>query len=439
MTPKARAAVDVVLIVAAWLVLFVFAPHQITSDGDYRWRALDELFTYHLVPHDKWPLVGSLFIWPLWWIGHFVKDPVWWVARYNCFLLGLGALALWRILRAHVAAPQLRLFLLLLLTSSMLPHETVDFGAETFNALAVTIGLAAWFTDRWILATVLLALGVANMPASLVGLALAMGFSVARRHRLRAALPPVLAVAVWMTENYVRKGGLLKTGYDKEAGFKTDLPYSGLPDFSYPAGFGVLSLLFSFGKGLLFFAPGIFLPWRRERAALSSDARDAYWGWALYVIGLVAVYCRWWSWYGGYAWGPRFLVTASVPAAFVLAHVVRSDEQPRLGKDLLVLAALALSAWAGASGPAFNLLGQPFCQQSSYRLESFCWYVPEFSVLFTPFVAKPKLSLDQEVLLGFGLVVLAWVAWPVARRIARAAVAAARDAVGGLRAASFRF
>ena len=41
-------------------------------------------------------------------------------------------------------------------------------------------------------------------------------------------------------------------------GFRTALPYSGQPGFSYPFFFGVLSVLFAFGRGLVFFAPGLF-------------------------------------------------------------------------------------------------------------------------------------------------------------------------------------
>ena len=46
-------------------------------------------------------------------------------------------------------------------------------------------------------------------------------------------------------------------------GIKTIMPYSGRPGFSYPFLFGLLSILFSFGNGLLFFTPGLLLPIRK--------------------------------------------------------------------------------------------------------------------------------------------------------------------------------
>jgi hypothetical protein len=37
------------------------------------------------------------------------------------------------------------------------------------------------------------------------------------------------------------------------------MPYTGRPGFSYPFLFGVLGILFSFGRGLAFFAPALWL------------------------------------------------------------------------------------------------------------------------------------------------------------------------------------
>ena len=66
-----------------------------------------------------------------------------------------------------------------------------------------------------------------------------------------------------LLEAWIRRGSPFATGYENERGLRTLLPYSGLPGFTYPFVLGVLSSLFSFGKGLLFFAPGCFC--RSER------------------------------------------------------------------------------------------------------------------------------------------------------------------------------
>ena len=69
---------------------------------------------------------------------------------------------------------------------------------------------------------------------------------------------PACAASLVLLENAVQHGNPLEGGYANDAGRRTALPYSGLPGFSYPLFFGVLSVLFSFGRGLVFFAPGLF-------------------------------------------------------------------------------------------------------------------------------------------------------------------------------------
>src|SRR4029078_4990998 len=41
-----------------------------------------------------------------------------------------------------------------------------------------------------------------------------------------------------------------------------------------------------------------------------------------FLAGLILVYARWWAWYGGWGWGPRFLLYAGVPSALGLAIVL---------------------------------------------------------------------------------------------------------------------
>jgi hypothetical protein len=416
---KIESLADAALAIFAWALLFFVAPHGIESDGIYRQRALKLLMEHGKLDNGKWALIGTYLSAPLYWIGQHDHEhsPEWWVAHYNVILLGVGALSLERILAKHLPTRIRRAFVLLLLTSAMLPHETTEAGAETFNAIGLAVGLAAWGTRRWILGTILCALGVANMPASIVGLGFALFYDFVRERKLRVVVPLALPIALVLVENVLRKGGMFHTGYDHEQGYKTFLPYSGLPDFSYPMILGVLGLIFSFGKGILFFTPGLFLPWARERRALSVEARRVFVMWALVVVGLFAVYSRWWSWYGGYAWGPRFLVFASVPASFVLANRLRAPKTSTPLVDGLTAIALGASMWAGATGITFRMLGQPFCQGQNYAFESYCWYIPEFSVLATPFVQRGNTNADMRSLLGFVAAVGVYLGFPLVLRL----------------------
>ena len=181
----------------------------------------------------------------------------------------------------------------------------------------------------------------------------------------------------------------------------------------------MMSLLFSFGKGLLFFTPGLFLAFRRGLEALHSVS-EVLVLWMLYLAGMVLVYGSWWAWYGGFAWGPRFLTFASLPASLLLAAQVRRPPRGLLAATA-VLAALLLSVWVGIDGATFGRFAQTTCTTNHYYLESFCWYVPEFSVLWTPFVFRGQLSWADLILIGYAVGVTGYVAYPLLRQWARTA------------------
>jgi len=399
------------LLALGLLVLFFVLPHGIEGDGRLRFDALQGWLEGQNIPHTKFPLIGSVASIPLILLGHIGGSTEWLVSRYNVFVYAAGIGLLYLLLRGRLPNDVLATFLLLLGTTAMLPNSLTGFGAETFSAMTVGCGLAAWSAGRWKTGAVLLGVGVANLPASFVGLALAMGWWAWRVKRIRALAPLVLSAGLWLLENTVRRKSALSTGYGNDHGFQTLLPYSGLPGFSYPTFFGVLSLLFSFGKGLLFFAPGLFLTFGRGLEALRSVSQVLIL-WMLYLAGMVLVYASWWAWYGGFAWGPRFLTFASLPASLLLAAQVRRPPRWLLAATV-VLAALLLSLWVGIHGQTFCLFAQTTCTANHYYLESFCWYIPEFSVLWTPFVFNGRLSWADYILIAYALGVTGCVAYPL--------------------------
>lgn len=395
------------------MVFFFVLPHNIDGDGRLRFEALQGWLAGNGIPDTKYPLIGSIPSIPLFLLGHLVGSPEWWVSRYNVVVYAAGVGFLYALLRGRVGGDVLGAFLLLLGTTAMLPNSLTGFGVETFSALAVGTGLAAWSVGRWKTATVLLGVGVANVPASIVGLTLAMGWWAWREKQFRALAPLVLAAGLWLLENTVRRKSPFSTGYGGDHGFQTLLPYSGLPGFSYPTFFGALSLLLSFGKGILFFAPGLVLAFGRALEALRS-VREVLVLWVLYLGGLVLVYGTWWAWYGGFTWGPRFLIFASLPAALLLAAQVRRP--PRSLPALTVaLAALVLSVWVGIDGQTFGNFAQNTCQANHYYLEAFCWYAPEFSVLGTPFVFQANLSWRDLILIAYAAGVSIYASYPLLR------------------------
>jgi hypothetical protein len=181
------------------------------------------------------------------------------------------------------------------------------------------------------------------------------------------------------------------------------LPYSGQPGFSYPIVFGVLSILFSFGKGLAIFIPGLWLLFKRPARDVPDVVRtlQRYSSW--FVVGLVLVYAKWWAWAGGWFWGPRFFLFACVPAAVALAlHLCDRHATPRA--KALTLGVLAWSTWVGINGAVYDQLDMGMCNNTP-NLEAYCWYTPEFSALFRPFIVAKTLNFTEGMLFGYSAAV----------------------------------
>jgi hypothetical protein len=261
-------------------------------------------------------------------------------------------------------------------------------------------------------------LAVVNTPALIVGIAALVAVEIVRTRQLRSAGAIAAAVALVLLENWVRRGGPLTTGYSDNHGYATLLPYSGRSGFSYPLVLGVVSILFSFGRGLLFFTPGLFL-WLDDATRRAAGACRRTIVLMLFVIaGLVAVYAKWWAWYGGLSWGPRFFALAAIPASLLVVLRVRAAGQSA-GRDALALVVLALSAWVGFAGLVSPLDPPAVCSAHLYALESFCWYVPEYSALWQPVLHSPPLTAAAVTITAWCIIVFAYFAVPLAVALAR--------------------
>jgi hypothetical protein len=289
-----------------------------------------------------------------------------------------------------------------------------------FSAAAVVVGLTCLLTDAPLAGAVALCLGVINSPPLLLALVL-VAFTLAWNERKAWYLVlPVVTVLAIMLDAWIRRGSPLSTGYDAEVGFKTVMPYSGLPGFTYPFVLGALSSVFSFGKGLLFFAPGLFL----DVGAIEDEPlRRLHRLLLLFVAGMVAFYAKWFAWYGGWFWGPRFLLLASVPASLGIALCLR-ERNASVVKRLLVLGVLLLSAWVGIDGAVFGLEGlAKIGTANNYALEGLTWYVPEFSPLWYPFIEHRHLALSDLIVVAYCAIVTASLAFPLMRRLGAQALA----------------
>jgi hypothetical protein len=408
------ALIDGALVVAGVIVLALL-PRDWGGDGEVRYRATRELASGDL-PELNYSLVQPLLAVPLEWLGRLLDAPLGITYRFNVVVFAVGVAVTWALLRRVAPTALTSTFLLLLVYASMFPAHVVSFYGETLTAVLLACGLltvtvctsASARAGGWAAAVV----GVVNTPAALPALALAAILVAVRRRTAVPLLVVPAAIGLVLLDIRLRLGELADP-YEGNRGTETILPYSGLPGFSYPALLGVLVIVFSFGKGLLFFAPGLFLPVRDRLAHVPALAR-ARLLWIVVVIGLVLVYCRWWAWYGGVYWGPRFFLFASIPAALAISARLAAPARS-LAAEAVTLAALLVSAWVAVSA-SFGNVGLEVCTRDDYALEFLCWYAPEFSVLWHPFVEWPALSAAQWVYATLALAVFVRLSVPHLRR-----------------------
>jgi hypothetical protein len=408
----------------AFVLLFAVMPHTVSADGHVRFLKLDQLLRDGTLRGERFSYIGPLFAAPFWLLGS-SSSILWWCARFNVLVLAAGCGAAWWALGARLPSGEKAMFLLLLVAAGMVPNAVRDFYGELFSAVTIGVGLlVVTVRQRW-WGWVAVVAGVANTPASGAGLLLAaiVRFWRFRRFDAAAALP--IAVALIVLENILTRGDALNTGYIGDHGYVTVLPFSGKQGFSYPLVLGLFSLLFSFGKGLFLFAPGLLLLLRarRERSELMSFFDLS----AAFLAGLVLVYAQWWAWYGGWTWGPRFLLFAAFPSA--LALTISLHARAGAIRSAAVLAITAWTVWVGVSGAVFDLEGLDTCIENGYALEHLCWYVPEFSPLLRHLAMPPPVLAGwQQLWMVFAAIAAAVLitSGPAVNQIVEAVAAAIR-------------
>ena len=366
----------------ALVLLFAVVPHRVSGDGYVRFLKLDALLGHGALGRERYSYIGPLFAAPFWALG---DSRIWWCARFNVLVLTAGVAAAWWTLRPGMPGDERAASMLLLAATGMMPNATIDFYGEAFSAVMVGTGFALIFITRRRIGWLAVAAGVANMPAWAGGLLLVALWQFWKDRRLDGLAALLVTGAVIALENTIVRGAPLNAGYAGDHGVVTVMPFSGMPGFSYPLLLGVVSLLFSFGKGLVFFAPGLLLVGRGRRQR--PDLAPFFDASLIFLAGLLLVYSRWWAWYGGWTWGPRFLLFASYPSAVALAIAIH--QRGNLSRTIVTMLLTGWTAWVGVSGAAFGLSGLDECTANGYAMEHLCWYVPDYSPLLRPFVLPP--------------------------------------------------
>jgi len=389
--------------------LFVF-PHGIHGDGYVRYLALKELLQNGNWGPQIYSLVGPLISSPLILLGKIIKDEYWWLSRFNTLIFLGTSFYFYSAWKNYFSAKERILFLLLLFCASMFPKNTTDYYSEVLSACFIAIAFWQYSLGRFSTATILSAISVWNSPGTIVGAGLALTFFAVKERRLRLlAFMPLLPLGI-LAETYLKFGTIFPDAYLEASWPKNLLPYSGLPGFSYPLFFGVLSVIFSFGRGLLFFVPGLLFLFHPQTWKFPEPFGSLVKAGAIYSLGLLLVYARWWSWDGGWFWGPRFyLFTSFLAVLLFFLHSRRQDLSTPW--RIYLWGAMALSFWVGCQGILFGMDFQEPCYVDRKDVGFMCYYVPEMSILWRPFVVWPEIRGRKVAYLVYFVLVAGFVLW----------------------------
>ena len=227
--------VEQILIGLALTVFLFQLKFHIVSDGMTRFRALEMLFNRGELSGMAYSIIGPLFSSPIYLIGKLIGSPQVLCAKYNFFLFVLGLFLINKILKDYLDGSTRRKFYLILILGSMFPQHLSMYFGEVFTAVLVGFGILAVITKKYVkLGYITIILGAANIPASAIGLLLVVLVLIFKRKRWGYALIFLTVIVIILAEAWIRRGSPFNTGYHQNAGYRTFMPYSGLPEFSYP-------------------------------------------------------------------------------------------------------------------------------------------------------------------------------------------------------------
>jgi hypothetical protein len=130
------------------------------------------------------------------------------------------------------------------------------------------------------------------------------------RGALAFGLPIVFALALLGLYNHMRFGSPLETGY---------------PSLAFETSFltGLSGLLVSPGRGLLLYSPVVLLGLIGIPPSLRSNRMET-WLVLIIVVVYVGIFSKWYVWWRGVNWGPRYLLPI-VPLLILLAAPLLED------------------------------------------------------------------------------------------------------------------
>jgi hypothetical protein len=214
------------------------------------------------------------------------------IALRAAFVLGI-ATSFWPYSKTDFSEPLLTLCLeVAVLCTLLIQRGQEDRKREAYLALAAGSALGFAILTKY---AALVYVPIICLYVTMVGLPTAR-WSVWLRQQIALLLPVFCAGISVLVVNVLRFGSVFATGYDS-----SDRP------LTFPLTEGVAGLLFSPGRGLLFYDPLLFLGLLALGVTLWYRRRESVLAAGLIAVSLL-LYGSYAAWSGGADWGPRYLV-----------------------------------------------------------------------------------------------------------------------------------
>lgn len=267
---------------------------------------------------------------------------------------------------------------------------TISPNSDLFSAALIVIGLTITTSRRFVgltwstVAIAAMTLGAWNVQPHAAGLGVVGLMMLIKARRAEPLISSAAAAVLIVAEATTLRGTLTWSKYGTEFGAPNVLPWEGITGFGYPILFGVIGILFSLGRGLMFFIPTLWF----STESLRSDEPHPI-GWLLlHTLVLVPIYGSWWAWYGGVGFGPRFFVIGAFAGAGAIAFALSSADQASVKRTMIGVLSLLVSGYCAVLGMFIGVTNNSFNMcvlRENFRFEPLCWYSAEYSPLLAPF------------------------------------------------------
>jgi len=185
----------------------------------------------------------------------------------------------------------------------------------------------------------------------------------------------IIAGLIFLFYNYLRFGNIFIMGYGGEK-------------FNFPLLAGMYGLLFSIGRGIIFYSPLTIICILYFIFKYESMDRELRFicGFLIFsFLVYLSIYSKWENWEGGWCWGPRFLLPF-IPALHLIFPILAQSVKDGETNKVVTCLFLGICVYAvGINGYEFLGIWQKF-QGAMYNTgEIPYWYSifhPQFSFLF---------------------------------------------------------